>query len=310
MSRSDWIKSAAFVALLLVILGIGALYGKSKWEQYAADRYAATAEYEEDVKARVSICREPDGFISFLSCAYEASNPNQGDYTSQKDLRAQQDMSIWALGMFVASVATLFVTAFGVFFVWLTLKKADETNQAAVSAANAATDANQIMRNEQRPWLDFEILEFKIRHAYTENGGVMPYIIPKVQITNHGKSPAFKTVFAARMLVSDTFESTSIDQFAKDTAERSVILAEHSVFPGTPKIIEPTTITFEATVMHISGSDLTAKTAYIMALVEYVWDDRRAFAARLYTCKAMDLLPRPTTDAFKPVVLNGFEKRN
>ncbi len=166
------------------------------------------------------------------------------------------------------------------------------------------------MRNEQRPWLDFEVLEFKIRHARTENGGVVPYFIPKVQITNHGKSPAFKTVFVVRLLVSDTFESTSIDQFVKDTAERSVILAEHSVFPGTPKIIEPTTTTFETIVMHISGSDLTAKTAYIMALVEYVWDDRRAFAARLYTCKAMDLLPRPTTDAFKPVVLNGFEKRN
>ncbi len=166
------------------------------------------------------------------------------------------------------------------------------------------------MRNEQRPWLDFEILEFKIRHAYTENGGVIPYITPKVQITNHGRSPAFKTVFVVRSLVSDTFESTSIDQFVKDTAERSVIMAEHSVFPGTPKIIEPTISSFETIAMHISGSGLTANRAYIMALVEYVWDDRRAFAAQLYTCKAMDLLPRPTTDAFKPMVLKRFEKRN
>jgi len=136
---------------------LGSLYGKSKWEEYAADRYAAAAERQKDIEARISVCREPIGFITSLLCAYEASDASQGDYTAQNDLKAQQDMSIWAFGMFVTSFATLLVTAFGVFFVWLTLKKADETNRAAITASEAGIMANEIMRQEQRPWLKFTV---------------------------------------------------------------------------------------------------------------------------------------------------------
>ncbi|WP_322894150.1 MULTISPECIES: hypothetical protein [unclassified Yoonia] len=187
MSKRDWFRTAAFVAIPVLILILGGLYGNSKWEEYATERNNASAQHHDDIESRISICRKPEGLISFLSCAYEVSNTGKDDYTSQYDLKAQQDMSLWALGMFITSLATLFVTASGVFFVWLTLRKADETNRAAITAADAGVRANEIMIEERRPWLTLKIIDGSELEFF--RGGVRSWI--SYEVINRGKSPAF-----------------------------------------------------------------------------------------------------------------------
>lgn len=197
MSRSDWIKATSFIAVLFVLLALGWQVGLLKIHEYASDREEVAAQEHEGIEASIQVCREPDGFVIAFFCAYKATSADGGEYASKKDLKVQQDMSIWAYGMFITSAASVLITSFGILFVWLTLKKADETNNAAITAAQAAQATNKIMRADQRPWIDFDISQSGIIDVMAETydkemrpSGQTLRLYCTLTAYNFGKTPA------------------------------------------------------------------------------------------------------------------------
>jgi hypothetical protein len=119
--------------------------------EYEVSRYADRAQNRID-----RICADRKGG-ELLHCEYEVEPTERENYRAQKDLRAQWYMAIWAGFMTLFTFGTLIVTGLGVYFFRQTLHQTAKTNEAAVGAAMAANTTNEIMRNEQRPWLNFEI---------------------------------------------------------------------------------------------------------------------------------------------------------
>jgi hypothetical protein len=146
----------------------------------AASRYADRAQQRID-----RTCIGLSG-IDTLHCEYEIEKPERENHRAQKDLRAQRYMAIWAFFMTAFTLGTLIVTGLGVHFVRQTLVQAAATN----NAAKAALDANQIMRDEQRPWLKLTVdTKGSMAMASTHAGLSM-----NVTIENVGQSHATRVV--------------------------------------------------------------------------------------------------------------------
>ena len=87
------------------------------------------------------------------------SHTLQSDSIAREDLVAQQDMVFWAMLMFFATLATVAITAIGVWFVKRTLDATLKAVEDTGHATDAMIRANDIAENAQRPWLDVD-LEF------------------------------------------------------------------------------------------------------------------------------------------------------
>lgn len=156
MSGRGWIKVAIFSFFLLAVTGLGIQYLLSKKKEYAADRNDIANQSREYVDTRIDMCADPHSFITWLTCAYESEGHGSDYLTSQKSLKAQHDMSVWALGMLIASTATFLVSTFGIFFVWLTLKKTEDTNRyiaAQFDSDNPPIFEIKQIRLDLRKWL-------------------------------------------------------------------------------------------------------------------------------------------------------------
>jgi hypothetical protein len=68
-----------------------------------------------------------------------------------------------------------------------TLKVANDTSRSAVVAAEAATEANALIRSEQRPWLTIEEFKFSPPKTIMSKTG---HVHVSLKFTNVGKSPA------------------------------------------------------------------------------------------------------------------------
>nr|WP_309502925.1 hypothetical protein [uncultured Roseovarius sp.] len=97
-----------------------------------------------------------------------------GDLVSSSDSLAQ-----WIMAL---------LTIAAVFLLWRTLVQTNKTNAAAIKAAEAALDANEIMRTEQRPWVTLD-KEFECN--FFDRGGYQGEISWNYGFVNKGKSPAY-----------------------------------------------------------------------------------------------------------------------
>ncbi|MEL6571577.1 MAG: hypothetical protein AAFQ64_07960 [Pseudomonadota bacterium] len=132
--------------IALVSWGVPYSKGYKRADQDHQAAYAthqASEEHERKCRGEVSIDKA-------LSCYRDAYNTDREQERAEEDLDAQREMANWAEGMLWATVAvggiTAGVTALGVWFVAKTLKATSDT-------LLAAREANNIMRNDQRPWL-------------------------------------------------------------------------------------------------------------------------------------------------------------
>ena len=177
----------------------------SKSNEYSADRQDISANQNNYIENSVIICRQVGEFASAIQCLSEAIAAYKEEDTSQKDLKAQHHMSVWALGVFLVSGITFLVTLAGVFLVWRTLvytretlnaarranHVADRANDAAFAAVESAKQANDLSRNmgelETRAYLsasDVEMITWEdpnlitIRFTLT-NTGVSPADLPR-----------------------------------------------------------------------------------------------------------------------------------
>jgi hypothetical protein len=63
------------------------------------------------------------------------------------DLQAQEDMAFWAMWMFFATLATVFLTAIGVLLIWRTLFYTRRAVEEAEKGTSAALDAVAVTRD-------------------------------------------------------------------------------------------------------------------------------------------------------------------
>ena len=154
---------------------------RSEYERHS-DAYAHQA--QEDIQERCLLI-EP---VAQVECIREVVQATREDERAERDLIAQSEMALWAFWMLIVTGVTAAVTGIGVYYVRSTLMQAGETNRAAVAAAEAANEANRIMRSESRPWIAIE-QNVKCDFIY-EEGGSKCEIWWEMTLTNKGKTPA------------------------------------------------------------------------------------------------------------------------
>ncbi|MGH1331286.1 MAG: hypothetical protein ACRBBK_10425 [Paracoccaceae bacterium] len=155
-------------------------------QSYYANRQAREKAYAECLERSLTI-------PIAVSCVNNSRDASREDERAEQDLNAQREMAQWAKGMLWATLiigmGTIITTAIGVWFVKRTL---DSTN-LAVSETSKATaamiEANQIMRDEQRPILapKGEIVQ---PFGDTMGGQIPPQFDFAFVFRNFGKIPA------------------------------------------------------------------------------------------------------------------------
>ena len=139
----------------------------------------------------------------------------------------------------------------------LTLRSADKTNIAAIKASNTALEANQIMRDEQRPWCHVEIdniTEYLVQYHDMDRKDFATGIYFEVpcKIRNTGVSPAHN--------VSVSVTAHSIQSAYKDverfkSGEAPVFTNQRGSLAPNTKISDEEGVTRELTVAHEGPND-------------------------------------------------------
>ncbi len=135
----------------------------------------------------------------FLWLDYRANNIITANAEAEQNAENSQIGAFWdgLIGTFVSPSDTLaqwvmaFFTICATIVLIFTLRSANKTNSAAVKASNAALEANQIMRDEQRPWI--KISDVKVTNEgdfLAEQGPGTRCLRFKFMISNLGPRPA------------------------------------------------------------------------------------------------------------------------
>jgi hypothetical protein len=199
----------AIIALLAVTWALAtsnarnSQQAKQKTEQYADDSYQRIFD--------TCLYRPLPGFVD---CAREITKASEEAQTAQHDLAAQRGMELWALSMFLASVASVIATIVGIRLVWLNLLEARRLSEqgersaaGAESAARAAqASVDQSSLNAQRELRAY--LAVKPGGLIPPEGAIGPdhVVIGHAIIVNVGRSIASDIEIAL-----DIVESPSSD---------------------------------------------------------------------------------------------------
>lgn len=194
MSERDWLSRPATVIFAASILVICLVFAGDKvlqgWERVheANAAYQKNAEADRDKSADeiAEDCQNPD--VIFRDCVRENLETHYQDQATNEDLQAQQDMAYWAFWLLVASALGIIVSCFGVILLIRSISLGREANEKASDAVNAANDANNIMRAEQRPWVT---LNWQVSCEFVETGPRSYNLKWHYNFANKGKSPAF-----------------------------------------------------------------------------------------------------------------------
>ena len=115
--------------------------------------------YSDGLRAEIHYkeCMSKSTTIEALECYRDAEYDSEEEQRANQDLNAQREMADWAESVLWATIligaATVIVTTIGIYFVRETLTVSNQTNEAAISAARSANEANRILRAERRPWV-------------------------------------------------------------------------------------------------------------------------------------------------------------
>ena len=189
---------AAFFGILAVVYGL-------VLETYGERRELHT-KYQDQAKTQQKIAADHMadacfGIVgpAFVKCVSDQMERYEANRPADADLRAQQDMALWALWMFIASCSTVLVTGVGIYYVRETL----EASRSAVRAADdAVAETRRIGEAQVRAYLSIESVSI----AVDPDAGNIKL---SMDINNAGQSPARKAeiilefVFAGLMRLPD-----------------------------------------------------------------------------------------------------------
>lgn len=140
MSQRDWLFILAAIGLALAAIANAQPVGRDGAHQAAPNQGQAEPSNKPDPAPRFTI----QDALDRVARAMEAANnqPKSADEREQaeRDLAAQEGMAKWAKYMFWAAVASVALTAAGVFLIWQTLIY---TRTAAIAAKDAVTEAKE-----------------------------------------------------------------------------------------------------------------------------------------------------------------------
>lgn len=147
MFRSYWII-AATLGLAIIIAGLWSWNIFSGYQSDNTEKYQETANdeissAEHGPISHVSVMLK-EGFFIWLPGFHDTDRSDNEAKRAQYDLKAQQDMSAWALGMFIVTIWLTGITLLGVIFVWRTL----------VATRDMAKDTRRIGEAQTRAHLD------------------------------------------------------------------------------------------------------------------------------------------------------------
>lgn len=217
-----------------------------------------------------------------------------GTFVSPNDSLAQ-----WIMASFTICATIVLI---------LTLRSANKTNLAAIKASEAAQEANQIMRDEQRPWLQFEVEDFGLKHAHSGDGKAHPFFVPKINVTNHGKRPAFWVTLDIRVMISDSFSISAIDTLLEERRQQNSITFSEVVFPGGHLLLEKMGTKIYEPGIDLTGGGIVQNTFSLLVVLLYSEGEETRYTAKFYNGRATELLPNANAKKFTPAHLSAFDR--
>lgn len=244
---------------------------------YNAQRDTAEIVYREclDASFSIDIARQ---------CVEKADYTTRESERAEQDLNAQREMAQWSEGMLWAAwlvgIATVSVTAVGVFFVKRTLEQAGETNRAAIDAAKAANDANVIMRDEQRAWVIVDLKpDQSISHEPNSKTAKTISMIIQPNLENVGNTPAINMGISCRMKIIPQGDKTGVsaqdytdliqDVISSAQASTSRGQLTETLFQGRPATLWRNGIYAHARLSDLSEHDLSNSVVAVCFAVCY-----------------------------------------
>ncbi|WP_156178227.1 hypothetical protein [Puniceibacterium sp. IMCC21224] len=199
------------IAAGLVCLALIGYAGKYSWDQFSAyqedksdERISASHDDEYATQHRPSSCGAvmlEASLLDGLACLADNITARGGGKQADYDLKAQQDMAVWAFGMLIITVWLAVITFFGVFFVWRTLKSTqdmarvtrdigNQQTKAAIQTVEQGRKANDItreaMQSANRPFI-VVIQKFSNENEWRHGKESGSW---EVELRNYGNGPA------------------------------------------------------------------------------------------------------------------------
>ncbi|MEP2892441.1 hypothetical protein [Tateyamaria sp.] len=158
--RNQGTKIVGFIAATLIAaLMLVGVYDSGRKHGEAIGEYEANSDtYARHTQDQITQCLTlaEDGTKS--ECMVQVIEANNEHERAEKDLVAQTEMALWALGMLVVSFLMLFVTGLGAWWVRSTLIE----TKNAVKAANDAVEVTRDIGNRQiRPYVYCSAIRWK-----------------------------------------------------------------------------------------------------------------------------------------------------
>lgn len=181
--RVDFVLLISAFAVTLLILGAVTgliLDGLGSLHQGHAD-YQKNAQAIRDAASQeiAKTCVRLDGTVMPKCLEKEVGAYYQRQATNQ-DLKAQQDMAYWAMWLLVVGIGQAFISVFGIFFIWDSLRLSRVATKAALDA-NAVT--REIGEAQSRAYLSVTKGAVRFR-----GGELSPIVV--IWVKNTGQSPA------------------------------------------------------------------------------------------------------------------------
>ncbi|BAK65342.1 hypothetical protein SLG_06670 [Sphingobium sp. SYK-6] len=212
----------ALLGLCAVIYATGRAYGI----EAGRNQVTAREHYERAKKDALEACagRQSSALAECVTKAIEAA---QEQSESRQDLYAQQDMAKWAFLMLIASVATLALSAVGVWFVKKTLDATLDAVEDTGKATNAMLVQNEIAANAQRPWIFINI--DLLSCTLIERRGIKLGF--KVQFRNTGQMVAENFHSHVSLVPMDSHLAEHIKEWF-DQFEANEVVEDRAIIPG------------------------------------------------------------------------------
>jgi len=177
-----------FAAIIFLLMAANGVYSSfyANRESYRSEKTQTERERQkatEEMAARCNVLLDPSHTLR--GCLARELEAYEKKANTDKDLEAQQDMAFWAQAVFWLTAIGAAISAFGIYFVWLSLR---QTRQAI------STD-REVGHAQVRAYLSIE----------TETPILNPASIPKheFKIENTGQSPAYSVAYIAGFRLLD-----------------------------------------------------------------------------------------------------------
>lgn len=267
MSGNNWSKGIATLALSAVLLltmfgllfyayqiGVG-----SGSKQAEANGYAA--EYPADTAKRIDQCWAKAESSDQQECIEDAIKSSHESQRSEKDLRAQREMSDWAFWLLVITAIQTPVTIAGLLALLETIKQGSEANLISRQSVEAATRAWVTIKAE-------EVIGFNL-----VNGA--PHFTARLKIKNIGSSPAVEVSYFMSMAFGDD-PKNDVDETLKMYRNSKIEWKDAILFPSDHFV-------HRASCEQSDVNPQIARVAiYMIAAYKTVFSDEWHFTAHLY----------------------------